>query len=340
VERLYPSEELDEDAVNELLGGLRVHSTVYCHSDMRAPWGFAVKAKDAGAFHLVTEGECWLEVDGVDSPLRLERGDVVLLLTGRGHRVKDDPSSKVEWLEEILTNTPTDRGWLHYGGSGPRTELVCGGFLVEGSQASPLLLSIPPVLRVRRNDPTTADWLNGVLASLGAELARPRPGAAAILAALADLLVTQIIREYLVSLGSADHPEIAGLRDPRIAKAVRLAHTNPAHSWTVEELAAEVAMSRSAFAASFRQLTGESPMRYVTRCRLARAASYLADGGVSVSEIARRTGYDSESSFTKAFARHFGMAPGAYRRRLQEPGTLIRALREVDNHDEGTTRLR
>jgi transcriptional regulator GlxA family with amidase domain len=216
--------------------------------------------------------------------------------------------------------------------------LVCGGFLVEGSQASPLLLSIPPVLRVRRNDPTTAAWLDGVFASLGEELARPRPGAAAILAALADLLVTQIIRDYLVSLGSADQPEIAGLRDARIAKAVRLAHTNPVHSWTVEEMAAEVAMSRSAFAASFRQLTGESPMRYVTRCRLARAAAYLADGGVSVSEIARRTGYDSESSFTKAFARHFGMAPGAYRRRLQEPGMLIRALREIDNHDDGPLR--
>jgi AraC-like DNA-binding protein len=337
VDRLYPRKEVNEDAVNELLRGLRIHSTVYCYSDMRAPWGFAVKAKDVCAFHLVTGGQCWLEVDGLDSPLRLESGDVVLLLTGRSHRVKDDLSSNVEWLDEILTNRAPRGGHLHYGGSGPRTALVCGGFLVEGSQASPLLLSIPPVLWARRTAQASGEWLDGVLASLRVELARPRPGAAAVLAALADLLVTQVIRDYLVSLGDAGQPEIAGLRDPRIAKAVRLAHTDPAHPWTVEELAAEVAMSRSAFAATFRQLTGESPMRYVTRCRLARAAAYLADGGISVSEIARRTGYDSESSFTKAFARHFAMAPGAYRRRLQEPGALIRALREGDKPDEGLT---
>ena len=334
MDRLHPPAELDEDAVNELLASVRIRSTVYCHSDMRAPWGFAVKAKDVCAFHLVVDGACWLEVDGTDGPVRLESGDVVLLMTGRSHRLKDDSSSDVEWLDEILTRTPAHRGHLHYGGSGPRTELLCGGFLVEGSQASALLLAIPPVLRIHRNDPADADWLSGLLASLRAEVADPRPGAAAILAVLADLLVTQVIRSYLLDLVNADQPVIGGLRDPRIAKAIRLAHADPAHAWTVEELAAEVAMSRSGFAASFRQLTGESPMRYVTRCRLARAASYLADDGISVSEIAARTGYDSESSFSKAFAKHFGMAPRKYRRRLREPGTLTRALREVDSDDE------
>jgi transcriptional regulator GlxA family with amidase domain len=89
-------------------------------------------------------------------------------------------------------------------------------------------------------------------------------------------------------------------------------------------------MSRSAFAATFRQLTGVSPMRYVIRCRLGRAASCLSDGGLSVAEIARRTGYDSESAFTKAFTRQFGMPPSAYRRSLQEQSGVIPATREVD----------
>ena len=201
MDRLHPPAELDEDAVNELLASLRIRSTVYCHSDMRAPWGFAVKAKDVCAFHLVVDGACWLEVDGTDGPVRLESGDVVLLMTGRSHRLKDDSSSDVEWLDEILTRTPAHRGHLHYGGSGPRTELLCGGFLVEGSQASALLLAIPPVLRIHRNDPADADWLSGLLASLRAEVADPRPGAAAILAVLADLLVTHVIRSYLLDLG-------------------------------------------------------------------------------------------------------------------------------------------
>ena len=330
MDRLHPPEKPDQDALNDLLGSLRIHTTVYCHSEMRAPWGFAVAAKDVCAFHIVLDGACWLEVDGTDSALPLETGDVVLLVTGRGHRVKDDPSSHAEWLEDILSHNRPDNGRLTYGETGPTTKLLCGGFLAEGSQASPLLMNIPPVLRIQRSDPAATDWLDGLLRLLRAELSQPKPGAGAVLSALTDTLVTQIIRSHLLSFGDSEQAEIAGLRDSRVAKAVRLAHDDPSRAWSVDELAAEVAMSRSAFASIFRDLTGESPMRYVTRCRLARAASYLADGGISVAAIARRTGYDSESSFTKAFSRQFGMAPGAYRRSLHDPSTLTRALREVD----------
>jgi transcriptional regulator GlxA family with amidase domain len=73
-------------------------------------------------------------------------------------------------------------------------------------------------------------------------------------------------------------------------------------------------MSPSAFSARFRQLTGESPMRYVARTRLARAAAYLRDSGDSVLAIAGRTGYDSDVALSKAFKRHFGVAPGVYRK--------------------------
>jgi mannose-6-phosphate isomerase-like protein (cupin superfamily) len=145
VERLH--EPADDDPVSDLLRSLQVRSTVYCHSEMHAPWGFAVHPRDVSVFHLVSEGGCWLEVDGLDEPVRLESGDVVLLMTGRGHRVRDAPSSEVEWLDDILARNP-DRGRrLRYGGSGDVTELFCGGFLVEGAQASPLVLAMPPVLR-------------------------------------------------------------------------------------------------------------------------------------------------------------------------------------------------
>ena len=311
--------DLAEDAVSDLLRSLRVRSTVYCRSQMGAPWGFGVPSRDVSAFHLVTEGACWLEVDDVDDPVHLNTGDVVVLMRGRGHRVRDDPSSPVEWLDDILSHTPPVGGRLRYGGSGPRTELICGGFMVEGAAASPLLAALPPVLRLEGSHPATADWLDALLTMLRVEMAVPRAGTDVVLARLADMIVTQAIRGHLESLTDAGRPPVGGLRDPRIAKAIRLAHTNPAHSWTVDELAAEVAMSRSAFASTFRQLTGETPMRYVTRCRLALAASYLAEGRLSVFEVARRSGYDSEASLAKAFSRNFGMAPGAYRRRMRQP---------------------
>jgi AraC family transcriptional regulator, alkane utilization regulator len=317
VRRLYDS--LDEDVVNDVLTSLRVRSTVYCQSELRAPWGFAVRAREVSAFHLVIDGNCWLEVDDLAEPVRLDRGDLVLLMTGRGHRMRDAPTSEIEWLDDILARAPKQRSSLRYGGSGPRTELLCGGFMVEGAQVNPLVLAMPPLLRRGGEDPTTVAWREALLEVLRIEVRQPRPGTDAVLARLADLLLTQAIRAYLLSLADADQPQVGAMRDPRIAKAIRLVHADPAHSWAVEDLASEVAMSRSAFAERFRQLTGEPPMRYVTRCRLARAASFLAQERSTLFEVARRTGFASEASFTRAFSRAFGMAPGAYRRRLREP---------------------
>jgi AraC-like DNA-binding protein len=337
VQRLH--DDLDVDAVDEVLTTLRVRSTIYCRSELNAPWGFAVKPAEVSVFHLISAGSGWLEVNDLDDPVRLEIGDVVLLMTGRGHRLTDDRSSKTEWLDEILERTPPSEGRLIYGGTGPRTEMICGHFQIEGAQANPLLMSLPPLLRLERNDPATAEWVKALLAMLQHEVSHQQPGGGAMLARLADILITQAIRNFLISLANTDQPHFGALRNPRIAKAVRLFQSDPSRPWTVEDMANEVAMSRSSFAAAFRQLTGESPMRYLTRCRLARAASHLASGDMTVFAIAREVGYDSEASLTKAFSRTFGVAPGAYRKRLREGSDLkvVEILPEVIADGNGDT---
>lgn len=321
---------LDDDVVNDVLGSLRVRSTVYCRSELRAPWGFGVPTRDVAAFHLVTQGSGWLEIDDIDEAVHLSAGELVLLMTGRGHRMRDDLSSEVEWLDDILQKTPVDHAHMSYGGAGALTEVICGGFVLEGAQADPLVLAMPPLIRVQGENGGTSPWLEGFLALLRAEVAEPRPGTETVLARLADILLTQAIRTYLVSLADADQSHVAALRDRRIAKAIRLIHSAPEQGWTVEDLASEVAMSRSAFADRFRRLVGEAPMRYVTRCRLARAASYLSDDDSTISDIAHRTGYESEASFNRAFSRTFGIAPGAYRKRLRSAAPVpISALPEM-----------
>jgi AraC-like DNA-binding protein len=318
-------EKIDEDAVTQVLASLRVHSTIYCRTELRAPWGFAVKPAEVSVFHLICEGSSWLDVDDVEVHVELGAADVVLLMTGRGHRMRDDPSSEVEWLDDIIQRTPPTDGRMIYGGSGHRTEMVCGCFQIEGAQANPLLFSLPPILRLDGRDPATREWVEALLAMLRREVNLPLAGGEAMLARLADLLIIHAIRTFLVSLADGDHAHLGALRDPRIAKAIRLFNADPARSWTVEKMASEVAMSRSSFAASFRQLTGESPMRYLSRCRLARAASYLAAGELTVFAIAHHVGYESEASLTKAFSRAFGTAPGAYRKQVKERSGLERA---------------
>jgi AraC family transcriptional regulator, alkane utilization regulator len=303
------------DVVSDLLDAVRVRTTVYCRSEMRAPWGFGVEAHGSPSFHVVTRGGCWLEVDGDGQPVALRTGDLVLLPRGPRHWLRDQPSSPVRWLEDILAATPMDgNDRLRYGGNGEAAELVCGGFVLEGGTANPILDSLPAVIQIRSTETTPVPWVAATLELVAAVTASEAPGAEAVLARVADTLLMQALRLALAELASADPGRARALSDPQIAAAIHLVHARPEAAWTVERLALEVAYSRSAFAARFRELVGESPMAYVMRTRLAVAATLLERTNTSIGEVAGRAGYSSEASFARAFKRAFGIAPGAYRR--------------------------
>src|SRR5207244_10188508 len=109
------------------------------------------------------------------------------------------------------------------------------------------------------------------------------------------------------------------LNDRGIAPAIRAMHEHAERAWSLGELAGLCAMSRSAFASRFRALTGDSPIRYATRCRLNRAARQLRTSEATLAQIALLAGYESEFSFSRAFKRAFGIPPRAYRD--QDDGT-------------------
>src|SRR5215467_8594120 len=117
------------DTLDELLGSLKVSSSVYCLSDFRAPWGFSVAGQKVAKFHLVLEGRCWLRLDDA-GPERLDAGDLVIMPNGEGHTVTDEIDSPATGLDEILAeHPPGDDARLSYGGEGDRTRLLCGGFV-------------------------------------------------------------------------------------------------------------------------------------------------------------------------------------------------------------------
>jgi len=102
--------------------------------------------------------------------------------------------------------------------------------------------------------------------------------------------------------------------DPRVATALASIHRQPEAKWDVRRLARHAAMSRAAFADRFKTLVGESPISYVTRCRMNRATALLSSNQMSLSEVAARVGYESEASFGRAFKRDIGTSPAAYRK--------------------------
>ena len=303
----------EPDGLSQLLLRLTVTSTVYCLSHMTSPWGFKVAARPRPAFHLLTSGSAWLEVEGRPDQVRLGAGDLVILPRGEGHIVRDSPKSPVRWLDNILEDTPPVDGRLAYGGGGDGSELLCGGFAVDQLTGRPLLEALPTVVLLRGSEGRAPEWLVGLIRMIATEMTSGRAGSEAVVTRLTDALLAQALRECLMEADRALGKTTA-VSDVRIARSLRLIRDRPHEHWTVPTMAAAVSMSRSAFTERFRAATGESPMQHLTRYRMARAAEYLKATDAGVREIARLTGYDSEVSVTKAFKRQFGISPGAYRK--------------------------
>jgi AraC-like DNA-binding protein/mannose-6-phosphate isomerase-like protein (cupin superfamily) len=294
------------DGVSEMLRSLRVRTTVFCRSDMHAPWGFAVKAHGRAAFHVLLDGRCRLEVDGVDDPILLEAGDLVVLPRGHGHALRSDAQAPVEWLDDILARTPPVNGRLRYGGRGTRTDIVCGVFAIEDREAIPVLKAIPTVALVRHAD--GAPWLDPLLELVKAEVGSFAPGADSVVARIADILLLQAIRHSAKGfIGNG------AVFDSQVGTVMRLMREEPNRAWTIRELARQVSSSRSSLTDRFRIATGMPPMRYLTRLRIASAARELGRSTATLAEIAERVGYSSDLALSKAFRREMGQSPRSYR---------------------------
>jgi AraC-like DNA-binding protein len=197
---------------------------------------------------------------------------------------------------------------LRHGDGGAVTHLVCGAVRFDHPAAKHLIKVLPHVLYVRQ-----ADDMRATIDLMAAEARNLRPGGEAVITRLADVLVIQTIRSWLANDPAARTGWLGALQDQQIGQALALIHRDPAQPWTVERLARQTAMSRSAFAARFTDLVGEPAMRYVTRWRMHVAINRLKDRDSTVSEIARGLGYESEAAFSRAFKRIVGVSPGQAR---------------------------
>ena len=316
------------DSVSEVLDSFAVRSTIFCRSELRAPWAFRVEGEPVAKFHVVLEGSALLRCEG--EAVALAPGDLVVLPRGVSHTLAGDPGSPAPPLERLLADYGADGGSsLRYGGSGPLTRLLCGGFsLAEGVSDSTLAL-FPDLIHVG-DDGARPRWLLSVLDDLKAEADSGRPGTSAIVARIADLLLVHALRRWLLEQGRPGLADARLLRDGAVAKAVHTLHERPSEAWSVERLAKHVGLSRTALTIKFRDQVGQPPMRYLADVRLRRAADRMATGRLSLAEVAQGVGYGSHASFAKAFKRRFGLTPAAYRAKAAEPPRIeIAGLQSV-----------
>jgi AraC-like DNA-binding protein len=308
---------LEPDALSDFLRSVHFRGAIFCRSELTAPWGFSVVGRDFASFHLVLRGRCCLDVDGVEGRSWLSAGDLVIVPLGNAHAVRDSPSSAAPRLEELVAGSSTKgQGYtLQSGGGGEATALVCGGFQYDGGRTNPVLAGLPPVIHLRGRARGVDTWLRMALAFLAQEAESWSPGADAVVTRLADILFIEAVRACY-SAPEAQQPKLAvALRDPRIGTTLVAIHREPEGEWGLGALARHAGMSRTAFATRFRELVGESPHSYVTRCRMTKAMALLAASRATIPQIAERVGYRSEVGFGRAFKRWVGISPAAHRRR-------------------------
>ena len=191
--------------------------------------------------------------------------------------------------------------------------MLCGVVRVAEPAARRLVQQLPPLLVVRSTESRQSQWMLETVRLLRAEARDLRPGAETIITRLGDVVVLQAIRSWIETEPLARTGFLGALQDEQIGRALSAIHRHPDRRWTVASLAAVAAMSRSAFAARFARLLGESPMGYVARSRMHAALTRLGESAASPSEIAGEFGYQSEAAFSRAFKRIMGRTPGQAR---------------------------
>jgi AraC-like DNA-binding protein len=303
------------DPIGEALHLFRLNGTFYCRSELTAPWGVELPPFEGRMmFHVVTAGQCWLEVED-EEPHLLQQGSLALIPHGLGHVVRSTREQETTPLFDIPVEQVSDRyEIMRHGGDGELTQLTCGLVRFDHVSGQQLVALLPKVLQIDTWEEEEGSWLQSTLRFIVREARELRPGGETVITHLADILIIQAIRSWLDSAPDANRGWLAALRDKQIGRALSAIHRAPEKVWSVTSLAKEAGMSRSGFSARFTDLVGDSVMRYLTQWRMRLARSHLLDQSESLSLLAERVGYQSEAAFCRAFKREFGVSPGNVRK--------------------------
>lgn len=310
------------DPITDIFTAMRVESIVYGRIELTTPWALRFDKGYYACLGTVARGNAWLSIKGQVQPIALAGGDCFCLFAqSHEYTLGDHPQTPAANMQDVA-RTKCD-GVIRYGGGGVLTTILGGKFTFDRTNSKPLMDLMPPFIHVP-NDRVQALSLQQSLRLFAAEAAQSSLGSYLVLKRLADILLLQLIREYVSSSTCRETGWLRALSDPRIGGVLRSMHERIEQPWTVGELAAVAGMSRSAFALRFKEVVGETPLDYLTRWRVYRAAVLLKEGDRKLTEIANAVGYDSDGSFNKTFKRIVGVTPGEYRRGGDRPAPEVK----------------
>ena len=332
-----PSPTVKHDPLSDVLRSVHLRGAVFYYVSFRDEWvaetpgasqlshALMPGAEHVLAYHWVVKGDGWAATDG-ESPVRLARGDIVMFPRGDTHVISSAPGMHARHDDSdwrfTTRNDPKPiavsyhRGVLRPGAEVPADEasavIVCGFLGCDLRPFNPLIEALPRLLHLRAGG--VGAWVAPVLHQAVSESRASRPGSAAVLERVSEMVFVDAARRYLESLPENASGWLAALRDRHVGRAIGLMHERPAEPWTIDELGRQVGLSRSALHERFVALVGQPPVQYLTNWRMQRGAALLRESDATVATIAQEVGYDSEAAFARAFKRLVGQPPATWRR--------------------------
>jgi AraC-like DNA-binding protein len=301
------------DAVAGLLDGPRARGAFLLRLSFGTPWALRIQDEAPLAVLSAVRGSS-LIIPAEGEPVRLEAGDVAIARGPAPYTIADAPGTPIQAIvhpgqacttpqgEELkLIKSLGTRTWGN--ALDGETVLMTGVYESAGEISRRLLRALPPLLRLRGDQ--------SLIALLAAEIVKDEPGQEAVLDRLLDLLLIATLRAWFAR---EDAPGwYRAYADPVVGRALRALHDEPAHPWTVAELARTGGVSRAALARRFNDLVGEPPMTFLTGWRIALAADLLREPGATVGSVAAQVGYGSPFALSAAFKRVRGISPQQFR---------------------------
>ena len=307
------------DAVAGLLDGPRAREAFVLRASMNPPWSLRIADQAPLTLVALARGHAWALLDGGATPCPLQTGDVAIFRGPDPYTVADDPATPVQAIIHpgqrctTVSGEPLVEQWslgVRTWGNAPEgsTVMLTGTYQLHSDVSQRLLRALPSMLVLRAGELDSP-----LVPLLAAEIVKPEPGQEAVLDRLLDLLLIAVLRAWFARPDGQAPGWYRAHADPVVGHALRLMHHNPAHPWTLAELAQEVGISRPALARRFHELVGEPPMTFLTGWRITLAADLLREPGATLASVAHQVGYRSPFALSSAFKRLRGVSPQQYR---------------------------
>lgn len=331
---------MSTDTLSDVLRAVRLTGAVFFDVGASAPWvAESPPAREIASqvmpgsehvisYHLMVAGGCYagLVSESAGPPERLEAGDLIIFPQGDPHTLSSEAGLRDQPALESFQRPqgaqlpiPVEMPIINL--RAPKTQsgderatVICGFLGCDARPFNPILATLPRLLHIRRDQLAERPLASLTELAVRESKAR-RSGSECVLARLSELLFVEAVRVYVDSLPLEQRGWLAGLRDPHVGRALAALHDRPREPWTLDDLAREVALSRSLLAERFIHFVGIPPIQYLTQWRMQLAAERLRSTTDSLAQIADYVGYGSESAFSRAFKRLVGVAPATFRER-------------------------